>query len=52
MGVDIDKAGREHPSASLRDLAADVLRKVPDRAYATGIDGNISYLWLAAAAVE
>ena len=44
MGVDVDEAGREHLSVSLRNLLGGVLRKLPDRADATGIDGDISCL--------
>jgi hypothetical protein len=52
MGVDIDEAGREHHSVSLRDLPADVMGKLPDRTDNTGINGHIAGLRFAAATVE
>ncbi len=32
MRMDIDEAGREHPSVSFGDLPGGVMRKLPDRA--------------------
>jgi hypothetical protein len=52
MGVDIDKARRENPSASLDHLLGGVLGKLPDGAYETGIDGNVRCLRFGAAPVE
>ena len=49
MRVDIDEAGREHHSVSLRDLAADVMGKLPDRTDDAGVDGHIGWLRVAAA---
>ena len=52
MGVDINEAGREHHSFSLRDLPAGVMGKLPDRTDNTGIDGHIAGLRFAAATVK